>query len=441
MTRASLCLILGLSAVGAAAGPVTLQLSSALSWPGSLTLRGGLMSQDFRLAAACQAPASLSPAQPGPRELLAGVSLPWLRLGPLSPAGVLREAANPLGFEAGSDVFVQRTGFLLDLAIPARQAGALFMPIPRTFGVFYEPDGGGGQRLGCLASIGSQDGVSIEAFASLAEPPARDMGEEWLEDTAPFPGGRILVTAGRIRLGSPSLGITATLGASAGERCPPGRFIHLHCAVRTAGAGFYLLYAGADRAYLTPSGGHCLDESLISTAFVLSGSSGSADVRLSRSVRQLPFSPGPDRGHQDEASISIQRVLVSSKALLLSGRIDGSTTICTDVDGTPQEGTRRSAALVARISPFRVEASVSRGAPGAFSARLSSEASLDRQGSSTGMTGTLERLDDGPSVLSAGTFLRLKRKDFTLSLEAEIEKLRLDGIRFSVLWAVRDVRE
>ena len=235
MPRASLCFILALSAAGAAADPVTLQLSSALVWPGSLTLRGELVSQDFRLAAACQAPALLPAAQAGPEKLLAGLSLPWLKLGPLSPAGVLREAANPLGFGAGSDVFVQRSGFLLDLSIPATQAGVLFMPIPRVLGVFYEPDGGEGQRLGCLAGIGSRDGVSVEGFASISEPPARDREEEWLQASSPFPGGKTLTTAARLMLGSPWCGVSATIGASSAERCPPGSFAHLHCAIRSTG--------------------------------------------------------------------------------------------------------------------------------------------------------------------------------------------------------------
>lgn len=57
------------------------------------------------------------------------------------------------------------------------------------------------------------------------------------------------------------------------------------------------------------------------------------------------------------------------------------------------------------------------------------------------MTGTLESLASGHPALTSGVFFRLKKKDFTLSLEAGLEKVRLDGLRFSAVWTFRDVRE
>ena len=127
----------------------------------------------------CPAPACSLPGRAAslPRGIfrdpsLSGISLSWLRAGTLSAAGLIREAANPLGFAAASEVFREDTSLVLDGSVssPSR-AGILLMPVPGRLGIYCRKATGGGQELGVFASAGISDDVIVECLAGVG--PAR----------------------------------------------------------------------------------------------------------------------------------------------------------------------------------------------------------------------------------------------------------------------------
>lgn len=258
MLAASLCIIFALCCPVVHADPVSVDISSAFDWSRELLARCVLSEGDYRIVLAGR---SVPVGETGANEarVLAGLSSSWIRIGPLSPAGVLREACNPLGFQAGSDVFVQRSGFVVDSSFPAQSAGALVMPIARSLGAFYRQLPDGGEWVGCMASAFQRQGASLEGFISLARPPCESMGEEWIADSAPFAGGRILTSAARILAESRPFGMTATLGASLPETSLPGGFFNLHLWARTEGLKLFFLLSKADSTYISPSGDHSPD--------------------------------------------------------------------------------------------------------------------------------------------------------------------------------------
>lgn len=269
MLALRVCAVLSLCCSAASAAPVSVNVSSAYSVGEDLTLRCDLRVPDYRFAMA----GSWQDGSSFPR-LLAGVSSSWLRIGPLSPAGALREASHPLGFQAGSDVFVQRTGFVLDASFPAQPSGILLMPLAGTLGVFARELSTGGEWVGCMASVLQIPGVGLEGFVSLSGPPRESMGEEWITECAPFAGGRILSGAARLLADCPPFSMTATFGASRGEMSLPGSFIHVHLAARTGALSFFLLLARADGTYTSPSGDRPPEESLVSTALQVADAGG-----------------------------------------------------------------------------------------------------------------------------------------------------------------------
>jgi len=432
MRRACLGVALLVSAAAAGAAPLQLELSSVSEWPGGLTLRAALRQQDLRLAAACQ-------SGPEGQRIAAGLSLPWLTVGPLAPAGLVREAFNPAGFGAGSDVFVQRSGLLLDLSLPSRSSGVLFMPLPRTFGVFAGPTGAGGSRIGSFTSLLDAGGSGIEAFMSVSEAEAANPQEEWLLEHPLFPGGRILSGAARILLSSPVVGMAASVGYSSGDRYPPGIFAHTHVALRAQGFSLYFLLAEADRTYVTPSGEPCLDLSQISCAAVFSSAVGTLDCRVSRSLHGLPFSPGQSREHRDEASIAMERRLLDLAVFSLTARLEGSWIMHEYSGGDTVNETRCAALVTARWTPLQLSVSVSRTSE-ETSAVIAAAASLDRRGSSLGLKGTGSMTGRGEYAAmscSADAFFSLRGKNVTVMIEAGIEKVRAPEPRASFSWSAR----
>lgn len=344
-----------------------------------------------------------------------------------------------MGFEAGSDVFVQRTGMLLDLSLPSRPSGILLMPLPRTFGVFSGPAAGGGSRIGGVTSLLDAGGSGIEGFLSVSEGEADNPREEWLLQRPLFPGGRILNGVVRVVLASSGFAMTTSVGSSSCDRYPPGLFAHAHFAVRAQGFSVYILFAQADRTYVSPSGEPCLDLSRLSFAMVLSNAAGSLDCRFSRSLRGLPFSPGESREHRDEASLAVERRLVDLASFSLTARLEGAWTIHEYGDGETVEDVRWAALASARWAPLQFSVSVSR-TPEETSASLSAGASLDRRGSSFGLKGTGTKQVRGGSTgisCSADAFCSFQRKNFTLTIEAGLENLNARGLRLAVSWSTR----
>ena len=440
------CLILAVSGTVASASPVSLQLSAALGWNSGVLQRCELRAGDFRFALAGRS--GFLPVESGP-EILVGLSSPWLRAGPLSPAGSLREACNPLGFLAGSDVFVQRTGFVLDESFPAQPSGIFLMPLARSLGVFYRPLAGGGEWFGCMASVFHRPGIGAEGFLSLSDPPARSAGEEWINLHAPFAGGRILTAAARLLVETGPFGIGATVGASRGEISPPGSFCHLHAAARAGILRFYFLMGCADAGYLTPSGEPSAEARVASAALLLSDSHGSIDIRASRVVDQSSFAVHSFLASRSEASFKIETTLPAAGEALLLARVEGGTIIHRDVEGGGDPASRFFAAIGARASPLRLEVGAACASTEGISTLVTAEASLDHRGSRAGFEGRLLHLDTDARAFSTGFSFRLERPDLHIAFSAGLDELSFcapardlpHGIRLSLEWKTREVSE
>jgi hypothetical protein len=405
MLIARLPVLLALCCLTANAAALSLDLSSAFDWRTELLARCVLADGDWKaVLAGRHIPWERTRAERA--EFLAGVSSPWVRVGPLAPAGVLREACNPLGFQAGSDVFVQRSGFVVDSSFPVQPAGLLVLPIARILGVFYRQLPDGGEWVGCMASAFQRPGAGLEGFVSLARPPGRSPGEEWIADSAPFAGGRILSSAARLLLDSHPFGMTATLGASLAETSPPGGFLSLHLCARTETLRLFLLVAKADSTYVTPSGNHSAEAGSASAAILLDDADGSADVRLSRSVRQPSFSPHPFLADRTEATFKAEKNLAAASDALLSVRVEGSRIIHQEPDGARDSSARGSAAAVLRISPLSLESGFACSDADGLSVKLAARSVLDRRGSLVAFEGTAAHLDGGAQAFSALVSLR-----------------------------------
>jgi len=440
MLALRVCAVLTLCCSAASAAPVSVDVSSACVLGEELTLRCDLRVPDYRFAMAGSWPGGGS----FPR-LLAGVSSSWLRIGPLSPAGALREASHPLGFQAGSDVFVQRTGFVLDTSFPAQPSGILLMPLPRTLGVFARELSTGGEWVGCMASVLQIPGLGLEGFVSLSGPPRGSMGEEWITESAPFAGGRILSGAARLLADCPPFGMTATFGVSRGEMSLPGSFIHVHLAARTGALSFFLLLARADGTCTSPSGDHPPEESLVSTAFQVADAGGEVDVRISHAICQPSFAPGLFRAGRTEASLAAEKSMAAGNQALVSVRAEGSRIIHEETDGGQGSASRCAATTAVRVSPVRLESGVACSQDEGVSARFMAEAVLDHHGSLASFEGTASHLDGGEQDFSALCSLRLGRKSFRVTVGAGLTDVRfravgedfLEGLKLSILWDSR----
>ncbi len=438
MPAVRLCAVFALLCRGLSAASLSLDVSSAFGWNQDPVTRLDLRTGDYRFVAVAWQPLHARSSQ-----LLAGLSSSWLRVGPLSPAGVVREACGPLGFQAGSDVFMQRSGFLLDSSLPPRMPGALLMPWPRTLGLFWQRLPGGGEWAGCMASFVGVPGAAAEGFLGVSGPSPEDRGEEWTADSAPFAGGKVLCGAGRLALDWRPFAMTATLGASGSERALPGAFFHLHLCVRADPFAFFLLFAGSDAAYTSPSGEHPRDALLASAVLLLEGEAEKVDARLSRSVHQPGFAPGAFREQRTEASFRMEKTFTPSDDSLLSLRLEGGKIIHGAADGSCEPASRCAASAALHVSPVTLESGLGLSDSGGLSARAGAKATLDRYGSLVACDGSVLSVGRDFPAFSAIFSARLARRRFAVTVTAGLAEVRFralprdlgNGLRLSILWS------
>ncbi len=146
----------------------------------------------------------------------AGISSPWLLAGPLVSRGLLRLAADPLGFSAESPVFEEGTALALDASLAATRRGVVLAPLPGILGLFAR-DGPEGQGYGAFTTVSPGAGVLLDGLLLSSGPAASAAGDEWYFDRGPSPGGRVTHGCARVSLGAGDLGWTAAAGASSAE--------------------------------------------------------------------------------------------------------------------------------------------------------------------------------------------------------------------------------
>jgi hypothetical protein len=320
----------------ASAEPVQFTLDSGWEWQGTLGVRGGINHEDRRFFWGWR-------SKPGPPVL--GFSSPWVHAGPLSPAGLLREANNPLGFSPQSDVFFERTGLPLDRSLEGTRSGLLFMPIPDVLGFYVAPSRLGVPAHGCFASVLSRNGSGVEGFLSISRPDPEELGDDWFAGSAPFPGGELLVAGSRVRVSFPGFSCIATAGTSRGERVPPGAFWHLRAAAFTTGAYATFLAGGSSSTYRSPRGEAFKESALFATAAGITGPPGSLQLRYSLLIDHPGFAPRPFQADRQSFDAGIEAVLMHAAGFDASLKLKGEKRIARDERGAREDAARYTAAM------------------------------------------------------------------------------------------------
>jgi hypothetical protein len=245
MKRSFSALILSCGLLGAASA-AGLDLQSALGEDRALSVKAGFDWDSGRAFGVCRCPAD------GPGEARAGVTCAFLTAGLLLPAGLLREAENPLGFEPGSSVFREASGWTLDGALAARGIpGASLSPIPGALTLFVS--GREAARVGALLVTPGTRGVRMEYLAQTAEAGAEAVTEEWYRAAPAFPGGRITTAAGRVVWDVVGFRGAVSAGMSGSDACPPGAFAHCGMSLGGRRLSAEVILAAATRDYRTLS--------------------------------------------------------------------------------------------------------------------------------------------------------------------------------------------
>ncbi|MCX7030086.1 MAG: hypothetical protein NTU62_08200 [Spirochaetes bacterium] len=285
-----------------AAVPAAAEVVTRLEWPGILSVRCSIPLGATQLQLLCDT----EPA--GPIRLAAGLDGPVVRAGPLAAAGLLREAAGPLGFSPGTGVSGEATGLRFDGSFAGPEGFSVQLTvIPEAFALFWlHPEGEPGV-LGCTIGTGRRGPVALEAMASVCDPGADAPGEEWISDCAPSPSGRVLHGASRIGVSLPGLSATVSGGLSAAERAPPGWYVLGAAAIGRGDSGIDLLAAGASSSYLLLGGKSGSGGLRAGVRLRLSGPLARIRARYVMSVGLPGFVPGPFLAAEEELAFTLER--------------------------------------------------------------------------------------------------------------------------------------
>jgi hypothetical protein len=445
--RRLVSILLSLLSLASARGESTvLSLESSGDLTARISLRCALSNGTLRLFCAWQDCASTAG---GPEAALPTLALssPWLIFGPVSPMGLLREASNPLGFSPRSDVFVERTGLLLDGSLPPGSPGFLCMPLPDVFGLFCLPCARGALAYGCFVNIQPAAECRAECFLTLTESRPESLGEEWFSASPANPGGVVMVTGARLLLDFPGLSLGMTFGGSQSERSPPGSFCHLRGSWHGDGLFAEAILGSADRTYRRPGGMGSEGVSALSGSVGIEQSSGSAKISYSLSFAQPGFAPRPLRASREVMGIALEQDFAAAAGLDLSCRAEAEKRMTRVPSGDRQETGRCAASLKGRIGGFEAGTRVEVNDPGGIDISLSGGFPLAGGGPRLFLEARMERVASACPVLTALLALHLERKDSTLMIESGIDGCSLRAgasdamkhFRLKVSWSVRRV--
>ncbi|HEY9594851.1 MAG TPA: hypothetical protein VHE79_10260, partial [Spirochaetia bacterium] len=304
-------------------------------------------------------PARLSVRTAGLEEIVAGFVLGQCAVGPLAPLGLLREAANPLGFAAGSEVFLEPAGCALDMSLGSSRMGALCPLVPGTLDAFSLGLSGGGSETGIVARLRPGPGATLEAFVAAAEPPPDASAEEWLFDHAPYPGGSLVDAAARVRATGGGLSFVASVGGSAGERVAPGGFFHLLVTAEGDGVSLALLGGAASRSYRTPAGRASDDEALVAGTLSLRQGRVRAEASFTHAQGFAPFAPAGSVPSRDGIELELRRDLAAKGKSRASLSISGRKTVRWDEGAHRDESGSFSATARGRLGKVDLDAELS----------------------------------------------------------------------------------
>ncbi|MCX7038771.1 MAG: hypothetical protein NT005_06530 [Spirochaetes bacterium] len=424
----------------ASAGSLRIGLESWMQGPDMHGFRCELSDAGSRLMLAYQGEGPPGAAAPG--RFAFGLCTPWVRMGTLSPAGLIREAANPLGFGPESDVFSEETGFTLDGSVSSPQRVAVLLtPAPGRLGLFYRVGPGGRGQAGCFARTEPGHRLAVEGLAAVAAPAAAAQKEEWFARLSPFPGALVAQSAARLLMDLPGAAASVTLGLSGSERRPPGAFLHAGLRIGDDAASAAFLLGLADGNYTTLSGEGSAEQLSARGTFAIRRPSGAAELRCSLDVGQPRFAPARYLATAGSVGASIERERPLGAVGAVTVRIEAERSVRIEPDGGRADSVDCSASLIARSKSLEVEAGVSTDGSRA-DARASARWTPARSALGASLDVRLAFGDCAP-LLSAETRFRLERECSAITFGAGLEECVLPAadpagaLRFSLGWEVR----
>lgn len=417
VSAAALCCCL---ACPAPAAPITAEVASRIEWPGSFSVH-------------CSVP--LGPADlllhgeagPGGQvRLVAGLDGPFVRAGPLAVAGLLREAAGPLGFDPGSVVSEEATGLRFDGSMSGRQELSVqVILVPEACSLFWlHPEAGSG-ILGCTIGTGRR-AVTFEAAASVCDPGADAAEEEWIGDRRQRPSGRVLHGASRVSVSLPWMSATVSGGMSAAERAPPGWFALCMADVGRGSSGLDLMAAGASSAYLELGGSGGSGGLRAGARIRLAGRLARIHARYVLSVGLPGFIPGPFLPSEEEFALVMERrwpcgVGAWEAGLSLSNRIE------TDADGTKVDDPSGTLSAGWSSSRLHAGAAVDVDRDGGARVEISAGTTDPRGGGGAGGEVRCAWSGSDPACLSLAGHCRFVRGSWEVLLRAGVRSMPLES--------------
>ncbi len=239
------------SVSAAAAAPGSRDRPESYDWPRGAEVRAALRQGDLFVT-----------ARVNPQDAAAGACLPWLTIGPLAAAGLVRLASDPLGFTAFSAAFQERTGLALDASLHSSRRGVLVMPLPGLVGVFAR-QGADGTSLGSFACVPLGVGAWADALLQQSRPPARTPGDDWYLDRSPSPGGEVTHALARLVMDAGGLSMCTFAGASSAAWAASGCAAGLRLRGRLPAAEAAFVACAVTPGYRSPDGSGTTGQSLV----------------------------------------------------------------------------------------------------------------------------------------------------------------------------------
>ena len=213
--------------------------------------------------------AAVAPGGDRPVLVASGLELDGALTGPVRLAGAWRELARPLGHDAGTRVYGERTRLVPDTGIsPGRLRGVQLAPLPGVAVAGYlepAPATAGRVRpstvLAAAAAGEPLPALGLEAYTAVRTGPPPPVSTRWLLAAPPFPGGELALAGIRARVTAAAGELAGSVNASLGPRLPPAFHVRLSgrapspygelaAAVAAAGREFRALGGGAPDASL-----------------------------------------------------------------------------------------------------------------------------------------------------------------------------------------------
>jgi hypothetical protein len=419
--------------------PLALELESGWAWSGLSWGRWAIAVNGLRIMVACQDFSAWE------TEATLGFSAPWICVGPLSLTGLLREASNPMGYSAGSEVFQERTCLRLDSSFPLSSRGLIWMPVPGALGFFLIEGRGEAPALGSFANLMVGPGLGVEVVLLLEKPPAVAAEEAWLPSSAPWPGGRLLRTAIRIMADNPGLSLTAALGSTLAERALPGMFWHLVGDASGAVVSGSMLLAGATRSYLLPDGSTPAQAASVEYRLGFNAPGRSLRLRSITSVAPPGFVPRRFLACQESSGISFEQSLAPLGSLHVRFSADAEKSVARSADGAQSEAAWCAVALEAAADEFVAQAEIEVDAADGLALGASLEHGKAERPCRAVLSARLEGILAARPALSVLGEVRIRQRETSWTVETGVEDADLSsgvaglaaGFRFALTWSVR----